>query len=87
MSSTSIVVTIFLGAFKEAGKASVSELLANIKEHNDADTYEQTLKAGSSFFTLLSKVAAKSKTKIDDGVIEIFLSPIQDAADADDITL
>ena len=82
-----VIVSIFLGAFKEAGKASVAELLANIKEHNDEETYQEALKAGNAFFNLLSKVAAKSKTKVDDGVIEIFQSPIQDAAEADGVDL
>lgn len=81
------IVSIFLGAFKEAGKLSVIGLLANIKEHNDEQTYLDTLRGGNAFFNQMAKLAAKSKSKVDDSVIEIFHQPIKDAAEADGIEL
>lgn len=82
-----VIAQIFMSAAKEAGKVKIAELLAKIKENNTPEVYEQALKAGSSFFSLLGELAKKSKTKLDDYSIGIFLEPIQDAAEADDIDL
>jgi hypothetical protein len=82
-----VIAQIFMSAAKEAGKVKIAELLAKIKEHNTPEVYEQALKAGSSFFNLLGDLAKKSKTKLDDYAIGIFLEPIEDAADDDDIDL
>lgn len=82
-----VIAQIFMSAAKEAGKVKIAELLAKIKQNNTAEVYEQALKAGSSFFTLLGELAKKSKTKLDDYSIGIFLEPIQDAAEADEIEL
>lgn len=82
-----VIAQIFMSAAKEAGKVKISELLAKIKENNTPEVYEQALKAGSAFFLLLSDLAKKSKTKLDDYAIGIFLEPIKAAAEEDDIQL
>ncbi len=65
----------------------IASLLIGIKEHNDSDTYEQALKSVSGSMNLLHKLAEKTKTKLDDKAIDVFLLPTQRAALADGITL
>jgi hypothetical protein len=80
-------LSIFLGAFKEAGRISVAAQLAIIKENNDEQTYIDMLRGGNAFFNQISKLTAKSKTKVDDAAVEIFHSAIKDAAEAEGIEL
>lgn len=70
-------------------KMYVSELLAGIKEHNDKDPdlYNDIIKDGYAWLTRLQKLALKTKTKLDDRGVRVFLDPIQQAASADDIEL
>jgi len=82
-----IIAQIFMSAAKEAGKTKITELLVKIKSNNPPEVYEQFLKAGSSFFLLISDLAKRTKTKLDDYSIGIFLEPIQEAAEADGIEL
>lgn len=84
---SSIVVSIFLGAFKEAGKAQAFELLAKLKDSSTPEEYEDFIKGGVLFFRRMSALAAKSKTKIDDGVVEIFKDPIDSVAEAEGIAV
>jgi len=82
-----LIANIFMGAVREAGAVKVADILAKIKEHNTPEVYENALKSGNSFFTLLNELAKKTKTKIDDNVILLFQEPIQNAAAEDDIQL
>jgi hypothetical protein len=45
------------------------------------------LRGGNAFFNQISKLTAKSKTKVDDAAVEIFHSAIKDAAEAEGIEL
>lgn len=82
-----LIANIFMGAVKEAGSIKIADILANIKEHNSPEVYANALKSGSAFFSLVGELAKKSKTKIDDSVIEIFQGPIKAAAEAAGINL
>jgi hypothetical protein len=85
----SIVVSIFLGAFKEAGTAAGVELLDKLKA--DADTeaeieeYEDIIKGGVILFRRLKALAAKSKTKVDDAIVDIFKAPFEAKAEEEGI--
>lgn len=82
-----IFVAALLPAFKEVGKLEMAEVLAGIKEHNTPEVYENTLKSINSNFTLLKEITNKTKTKIDDGLVDIILESVKDAAEADGIEL
>jgi hypothetical protein len=70
-------------------KMYVSELLASIKEHNDAEPklYIDIVQDGHAWLTRLQKLALKTKTKLDDRGVRVFLDPVQQAAAMDDIPL
>lgn len=87
MNFKDILVQAALPMLKAVGGAEVDEILARIKENNTPEVYAETLKGGHSFFKLLNEVAVKTKTKIDDGIIDIFQTSIETAAAADGITL
>ncbi len=75
-----ILVSIMLPAIKEVGKAQIEESLGKIKEHNKPEVFENALKAGNSFFLLLSELTTKTKTKIDDTIVAVFAEAILEAA-------
>ena len=87
MNLKEILVNTFLPAIKVVGKAELSEILSKIKEHNTEEVYTSTLKSIHSSFTLLKKVAVKTKSKIDDGLIDMVLETIEEAAADDEIPL
>lgn len=81
-----IAVQILLNATKEVAKLKVSELLEKVKQNNDETTYAEALQMGDAFFKLLAKLAAKSKTKVDDIAIKIFHEPVKEAMEAEETT-
>jgi hypothetical protein len=87
MNLKEILVSTFLPAIKAVGQAELSEILSKIKEHNTIEMYTSTLKSIHSSFTLLKEVAVKTKSKIDDGLIDMVLETIEQAASDDDIEL
>lgn len=82
-----ILVATLLPAIKAVGKIQLSEIFAKVKLNNKPDVYANTLKGIHSSFSLLKEVALKSKTKIDDGIIDLVLESVQEAAEEDGITL
>ena len=80
-----VIVATILPAIKEVGKVEIKHVLAGIKEHNQMDVYKNTLFGLHANFSLLREVAVKSKTKIDDGIIDLLLEAVQESADADNI--
>lgn len=82
-----ILVTAFLPAIKAVGKAELSSILEKIQEHNSVEVYENTLRSVHSSFSLLKEVAVKSKTKIDDGLIDMILESVEEAAEDDGVEL
>jgi hypothetical protein len=65
----------------------IAALLASIKENNDSETYEAALRTLNGSMQLLHKLAEKTKTKLDDKAIDVFLIPTQSAASTAGITL
>lgn len=72
-----------VGVFKEA----VANQLEIIKANNPEEDYVNAIKSVYSTMSLLDKLAKKTKSKIDDKAVEIFLEPAIAAAEADGITL
>jgi len=81
------VVSIFLGAFIEAGKLMASGLLEQVKAHNTKEDYEAVIQSLGNAFALLEKAAAKTKGKADDKIVDLFKTPIDAAAEADGIEI
>jgi len=70
---------------KAAGKAEMEIALENIKQHNDQSLYENTLRSLYSNFSLLKEVTDKSKTKFDDGIVDLILDAVKAKAEAEKI--
>ena len=81
------LVNLFSPMLKAAGKFYLKSVLQTIQEHNTVEVYTNTLKSINSSFGLLNEVAKKSKTKIDDDLIEAVLEAVQESAQEDGVTL
>ena len=82
-----IIVASVLPAIKAVGKVEMEAVLAGIKEHNTAEVYRNTLQGLFSNFSLLKEAAVKTKTQVDDGIIDLVLEAVRDSADAGGIIL
>lgn len=82
-----VAIAALMPVIKSIGKYEFEQVLQNIQAHNTANVYENTLKSLHSNFKLLKEVALKSKTKIDDGIIDLVLEAVQEAADEDGVKL
>ena len=81
-----IVETVF-PIVKAVGKIEMKDVLAGIKAHNKPEVYHNTLQGLFSNFSLLKEAALQSKTKIDDGIIDLVLEAVTESASADGIVL
>lgn len=82
-----IIVSAVLPAVKGVVKAQVSDLLDGIKDHNDAETFATLIKSTHSTFKLLKEGAKKTKTKIDDSIVDLFIEIAEEKADENDIDI
>ncbi|HEU5167172.1 MAG TPA: hypothetical protein VFU29_16615 [Chitinophagaceae bacterium] len=82
-----VLVEAMLPAIKAVGKAEMKAVLSGIKDHNTPEIYQTTLQGLYSNFTLLKQAADKTKTKVDDGVIDLILEAVEETAEAGSITL
>lgn len=82
-----IIVASVMPVVKIIGKSELEKVLQNIQDHNTPEVYANTLKSIHSSFLLLKEVAIRSKTKIDDGVIDLVLEAVEESAEDDNITL
>lgn len=72
---------------KTAGKLEMENVLSGIKEHNSDEIYKNVLQGIHSNFLLLKEAALKTRTKIDDGIIDLVLEAVSEKAESDKITL
>jgi len=82
-----ILVRAVLPIVKAVGKVEMEHVLWGVKENNSMETYRNTLQGLHSDFSLLKEIALKSKTQIDDGIIDLVLEAVKETAEADGITL
>jgi hypothetical protein len=82
-----ILVEAMLPAIKAVGKAEMKAVLSGIKDHNTSEIYQNTLQGLYSNFSLLKQAAYKTKTKVDDGVIDLILEAVEETAEAGGIAL
>ena len=82
-----IIVEAVLPTIKIVGKIQMTNVLSGIKQHNTAEIYSTTLQGLYSNFSLLKEAASKSKSRIDDGIIDLVLEAVQESASSDGIIL
>jgi len=81
------IVEAVMTVIKADGKEEMEIVLENIKQHNDPGLYENTLRSLYSNFSLLKEVTDKSKTKVDDGIVDLILDAVKAKAESDKIVL
>lgn len=82
-----ILAAAVLPAFKAVGKAEMENVLSTIKKNNSEETYKNALVGLHANFNLLKEITVKTKTKIDDGIVDIVLESVKETAEADGILL
>jgi hypothetical protein len=82
-----IIVASVLPAIKEVGKLEMKEVLLGIKEHNDPEIYKNTIRGIYANFSLLRSAAVKTRTVVDDGIVELVLAAVRECAESDEINL
>jgi len=82
-----LLVNMVSPMLKAAGKFYLKGVIQNIQDHNTKEVYMNTLKSINSSFSLLDEVAKKSKTKVDDDLIEAVLEAVRESAAEDGVTL
>ena len=82
-----IIVASVLPVIKEVGKIEMQQVLTGIKKNNSPEIYLNTLRGLHANFSLLREVAVKTKTAIDDGIIDLVLESVEENANIDGIVL
>lgn len=82
-----VLVQAALPIVKAVGQAELSMLLDKFKENNSPQLYAALLRGLYGDLQLLDEVAIKTKTKIDDGLIDVFMAAISFNANRDSIEL
>ena len=81
------IVEAIIPVIKTAGKIEMENVLSSIKENNNNETYKNVLQGIHSNFSLLKEAALKTKTKIDEGIIDLVLEAVNEKAETDNIIL
>lgn len=82
-----IIVATVIPMVKAVGKLEMIDVLSQIKAHNTPKLYHNTLQGLYSNFSLLKEVSEKTKTKIDDGIIDLVLEAVTETAALEGIVL
>ena len=81
-----IAATVF-PVVKAVGKIEMKDVLSQIKTNNTSAMYHNTLQALYSNFSLLKDVTVKTKTALDDGIVDLVLEAVTESAAAGGIIL
>lgn len=82
----SVILNILAGAFKEAGTEAVVSVLQKLHD-SDLPNYKKALLGGKLLADTLEPVVDKSKTKIDDALVEGISNAIQTSAERNGVDL
>lgn len=82
----SLILNILAGAFKEAGTEAVVSVLQKLHD-SDPKNYKVALLGGYLLSTALEPVVDKSKTKIDDTLVEGIGQAVQTSAERNGVDL
>ncbi len=80
-------VEAVIPAIKAVGKAEMEMVLSVIKEKHTPEVYQNTLRGLYSNFSILKLASLKTKSRIDDGLINLVLEAVEESADASDVVL
>jgi hypothetical protein len=81
------IIEAVLPIIKASGKAEINTVLSSIKIRNKKEVYKNTLQGLYSCFSLMKEAADQTKTRIDDGIIDIILEVVMEKAKEDDVVL
>ncbi|HEV8285675.1 MAG TPA: hypothetical protein VGQ09_15280 [Chitinophagaceae bacterium] len=82
-----VIVAAVLPIIKGVGKLEMQNVLLGIKEHNAPEIFKNTLQGLHSNFSLLKEVAIKTRSNLDDGIIDLVLEAVKESADTEGIAL
>ncbi|CAN5651357.1 hypothetical protein BH11BAC5_BH11BAC5_33530 [soil metagenome] len=82
-----LIVTAILPALKAVEKAEMEDVLSVVKENNTPEIYKNTLLGLHTNFSLLKEAALKTRTRIDDGIVDLVLEAVKQNANAGGIDL
>lgn len=82
-----MLVEAVLPAIKAVGKTEMEMVLTGIKQHHTPEVYQNTLRGLYSNFSILKVASLNTKTRIDDGLIDLVLEAVTESAGADGIVL
>jgi len=82
-----MIASAVLPIIKGVGKLEMQNVLLAIKENNPPEIYTNTLHGLHSNFSLLKDVASKTRSNLDDGIIDLVLEAVKESADNDGIVL
>lgn len=87
MNFQEILVGAIMPTIKTVEKAQLSDLLEKLKEAETKENVENDVKALHGIFKRLDALAQKTKTKIDDNLIDGVVEALEEFADDNDISL
>lgn len=82
-----VVLEAIIPVIKKAGTAEMKIVLAGVKEHNSAEVYKDILQSLYCNFSLLKQAAIKTKTNIDDGIVDLVIDAVKENAENENIIL
>lgn len=86
MNLKEILVATLMPAIQAVGEAELTELLGKLKASNP-EVYPGFIKSMYGNFKLLEQLAAKTSSKIDDGLVEMVLDVLTQLSTTDNIQL
>lgn len=82
-----IFLTPFVAAIEAIGAAGLVEGLDQMKKDESPEDFAQIIKVFYANFSIVLKYAKKTKTKIDDAVVQTILDAVKQVADENNISL
>lgn len=88
--ASNFILELLSGTLAELGESKLIEVLQELHDKDkteDKSDYKSVLLGGLSFATGISKLTSKTKTKIDDALVNAIKEAIETSAKANDIEL
>jgi hypothetical protein len=82
-----ILVSAILPAIKSVSKLEMETMLSGIKQRNGMEVYVNTLCEIYSGFSLLKETSIKTRTRINDGIVDLVLEVVKESAINNKISL
>ena len=80
-----VLARISMGSLLET--IEMKMILSTVKEHNSPVIYENVLKGIHVNFGILKEIAVNTKTKFDDGIIDLVLEAVSESAETSAIDI